>query len=587
MIWLVAIVSGLVAAVAGWFATGALAVWITGLYGMSDFEGQRGMFAFFAVGPIGGLLAMIATVWLVLRIGKGRAPLGRSLARVGTVLAGIAAVVAAAIGVRFLSIDTYTNELPPNLEFEIRIPAAIAVADRAQVEVELHTDKNVGESVFFDPWLRPDGDRRVIAGTVPLRSSDAADSSSRCRSSRSVSLPSWRDPRRDADARRMAAREFRTGRTRHSRRRRRRTIRWSSAIVTVRATAEALSSHVREAERGMLFEEVRSGGCCSYLVACDETCGAVLVDPEISQQDRLLALIAKTGVRPHYVIDTHTHADHFSATRELARTLGVPAVMHRSSVAPYIDLRVDDGETLIGRFQSACCTRQAISRTRCRSYLRSRSQATRAAADRPHRSADWRRGAAREPQAAAARRRPRHPGRTTGHPPTTIGQEKAENPRLQKRDRAAFVEQMHALNLGMPDHLTEALRTNRTGGKTVAQLLDEAARCIAFMSMEEVRDRIGGHERGLVILDIRERDAYDAGHIPGARHVARGQMELLIDKLLPDPTTPVLTCCEFGKISTLAAATLRTMGFTRAVALDGGLKAWREAGYPLEPTSRS
>jgi hypothetical protein len=168
VIWLVAIVSGLVAAVAGWFATGALAVWITGLYGMSDFEGQRGMFAFFAVGPIGGLLAMIATVWLVLRIGKGRAPLGRSLARVGTVLAGIAAVVAAAIGVRFLSIDTYTNELPPNLEFEIRIPAAIAVADRAQVEVELHTDKNVGESVFFDPWLRPDGDRRVIAGTVPL-----------------------------------------------------------------------------------------------------------------------------------------------------------------------------------------------------------------------------------------------------------------------------------------------------------------------------------------------------------------------------------------------------------------------------------
>jgi rhodanese-related sulfurtransferase len=168
-------------------------------------------------------------------------------------------------------------------------------------------------------------------------------------------------------------------------------------------------------------------------------------------------------------------------------------------------------------------------------------------------------------------------------PVTTIGREKAENPRLQKRDRGAFVEQMHALNLSMPDHLTEALRTNRTGGKTVAQLLDEAARQIAFLSMEEVRAGIGAGPAELFILDVRERDAYEAGHIPGARHAPRGQLELRVDQLLPDPTARVVTYCEFGKISTLAAATLRTLGFTRAVALDGGMKAWREAGYPVNP----
>ena len=44
----------------------------------------------------------------------------------------------------------------------------------------------------------------------------------------------------------------------------------------------------------------------------------------------------------------------------------------------------------------------------------------------------------------------------------------------------------------------------------------------------------------------------------------------------------IFTCCEFGKISTLAAATLRDMGYGRVSALDGGVKAWREAGYPLE-----
>jgi glyoxylase-like metal-dependent hydrolase (beta-lactamase superfamily II)/rhodanese-related sulfurtransferase len=342
----------------------------------------------------------------------------------------------------------------------------------------------------------------------------------------------------------------------------------------------------------MLFEEVRSGGCCSYLVACEETCGAVLVDPEISQEDRLLALVAKTGVRPHYVIDTHTHADHFSGTRELARRLGVPAVMHRASVAPYVDLRVDDGETLIaGRLRirvlhtpghtedsmSLVVADRVLTGDTLLRLATGRTDLPTGNAEALHESLFGK--LLRLDDALGV-----YPGHNyKGVAPTTIGQEKAENPRLQKRDRAAFVEQMRALNLSMPDHLTEALRTNRTGGKTVAQLLDEAARCIAFMSMDEVRERIGD-PRGLVILDVRERDAYDAGHIPGARHVARGQMEILIDKMLPDPTTSVLTCCEFGKISTLAAATLRTMGFTRAVALDGGIKAWREAGFPLEAT---
>ena len=48
--------------------------------------------------------------------------------------------------------------------------------------------------------------------------------------------------------------------------------------------------------------------------------------------------------------------------------------------------------------------------------------------------------------------------------------------------------------------------------------------------------------------------------------------------MLPDPTVRVLITCELGKISTIAAATLRDMGFASAIALDGGIKAWREAG---------
>ena len=73
-----------------------------------------------------------------------------------------------------------------------------------------------------------------------------------------------------------------------------------------------------------------------------------------------------------------------------------------------------------------------------------------------------------------------------------------------------------------------------------------------------------------MLLDVREKDAFDAGHLPGAKHLPRGQLELRVDKALPDPSARILTYCQFGRISTLAAATLRPMGYTRAVALDGG-----------------
>jgi len=96
-----------------------------------------------------------------------------------------------------------------------------------------------------------------------------------------------------------------------------------------------------------------------------------------------------------------------------------------------------------------------------------------------------------------------------------------------------------------------------------------------------LQQRLARGDADLVVLDVRERDAYLQGHIVGARLLPRGQLELRVNDELPDPTQRVLTYCEFGRISTLAAATLREMGFERAVALDGGMQAWREAGYPL------
>lgn len=341
----------------------------------------------------------------------------------------------------------------------------------------------------------------------------------------------------------------------------------------------------------MIFEQIATGGCQSYLVGCADTCAAALIDPEISQVDRYLALAARDGLRIRYLIDTHTHADHFSATRQLAQQLGVPVAMHRASPAPFVDMRVDDGEMVAlgklrlqvvhtpGHTRDSMCLRVEDRLFTGDTLLIGATGRTDLPGGDPEALYDSLfHGILRLDPALNVF--PAHDYKGRSH--STIGQELTENPRLQKRDRAEFVELMRGLNLTMPAHITEALRTNMSGGKTVAQLLAEAAAVVPFMSLAELKARVEAAEDDMIVLDVRERDAYESSHIPGARLLPRGQLELRVNQDLPDPTRRILAYCEFGRISTLAAATLREMGFQRAVALDGGMKAWREAGYPVK-----
>lgn len=340
----------------------------------------------------------------------------------------------------------------------------------------------------------------------------------------------------------------------------------------------------------MLFEQVATGGCQSYLVGCAETCAAAVIDPEISQVDRYVALAARHGLRIRYVIDTHTHADHFSATQQLARQLNVPVVMHRASPAPFVDMRLDDGEMVaLGRLRlqvlhtpghtrdSMCLLAEDRVFTGDTLLIGATGRTDLPSGDADALYDSLFTGILRLDPALKVF--PAHEYKGRSH--STIAEELAANARLQKRDRAAFVEMMCGLNLTMPTHITEALRTNMSGGKTVAQMLAEAAAIVPFMSLAELKARIETGDDDLIVLDVRERDAYEEGHIPGARLLPRGQLELRANEDLPDPTRRIVAYCEFGRISTLAAATLREMGFLRAVALDGGMKAWREGSYPV------
>lgn len=341
----------------------------------------------------------------------------------------------------------------------------------------------------------------------------------------------------------------------------------------------------------MIFETVATGGCRSYLIGCEETCAAALIDPELSQIDRYVALAARDGLHIRYLIDTHTHADHFSATRQLAQQLGVPVVMHEWSPAPFVDLRLRDGELLvIGHLRLQALHTPGHTRDSMCLIVEDRVFTGDTLLIGGTGRTDLPTGDAGALHVSlfdgllkldpALRVFPAHEYKGRSH--STIGQELADNPRLQKRDRGAFVEMMQNLNLTMPTHVTEALRTNMSGGKTVAQMLAEATATVPFMSLVELHGRLDSGRSDLLILDVRERDAFEEGHIPGARLLPRGQLELRVNQELTDPTQRIVACCEFGRVSTLATATLRQMGYQGAVALDGGMKAWREAGYAVK-----
>ena len=344
----------------------------------------------------------------------------------------------------------------------------------------------------------------------------------------------------------------------------------------------------------MIFEQITTGGCQSYLIGCADTCAAAVIDPEVSQIDRYLALAARDALRLRYIIDTHTHADHFSASRQLAEQLGVPVVMHRESPAPKVDIRVDDGELLVigklrmqvihtpGHTRDSMCLATENRLFSGDTLLIGGTGRTDLPTGNPESLYEslFERVLKLDP---ALKVYPAHEYKGRSH--STIAAELETNPRLQVQDRAAFVDMMRNLNLTMPTHLTEALRTNMSGGKTVAQMLAEAAATVPFMSLAELLAHIEAGDNELLVLDVRERDAYQAGHVAGAKSLPRGQLELRVNQELPNPTRRILTCCELGQISTLAAATLRSMGFQRAVALDGGMKAWREAGYPMETSA--
>jgi len=115
---------------------------------------------------------------------------------------------------------------------------------------------------------------------------------------------------------------------------------------------------------------------------------------------------------------------------------------------------------------------------------------------------------------------------------------------------------------------------------------------LAALAYEWSRTRAGGQSigpldavrlmnQGALVLDVRSRDQYDAGHVIDARNLPSADLASSVETLKKYRDKPVLTCCETGMTAGAAARTLREQGFSKVASLRGGLQAWRAESLPL------
>ena len=113
-------------------------------------------------------------------------------------------------------------------------------------------------------------------------------------------------------------------------------------------------------------------------------------------------------------------------------------------------------------------------------------------------------------------------------------------------------------------------------------LVTDARRRIRECTVADVRQRLDRGDR-FHFVDVREDSEFAVDHAAGARHIGRGILERDVENLIPDKGADIVLYCGGGYRSALAADSLQRMGYTNVVSMDGGMRAWREAGYAIEP----
>jgi glyoxylase-like metal-dependent hydrolase (beta-lactamase superfamily II)/rhodanese-related sulfurtransferase len=351
-------------------------------------------------------------------------------------------------------------------------------------------------------------------------------------------------------------------------------------------------TQIRRAQ--MFARELNRGKCKTYLLACERTRRAVLIDPLKENTGRYIAVAAYHGFRLDYLIDTHTHADHRSGTFDLADLTDAKVVMERHAPAPHVAVHVSHGDVLeVGDLRIKVLytpghTPDGISLsvdgrvfTGDTLLIGGTGRADFPGGDAGAQYDGIISGLFTLPDSTLVF--PAHDYR--GNHSSTIGQEKTTNPRVAGHTRTEYIDIMKNLGLALPDKIQEALQANQSA------IDDDSVKFPDFTQLSGIR-QISTAEldsrlktgNAPVIIDVREPEEYrdELGHLQGSRLIPLRALPAKAAELENLKSSEIVLVCRAGVRSATAAAILTALGFDHASNLKGGMLEWNEAGLPVE-----
>jgi sulfur dioxygenase len=345
-----------------------------------------------------------------------------------------------------------------------------------------------------------------------------------------------------------------------------------------------------------LFDSVSS--TYTYLLGCDESRDAVVIDPVFEQHARDTALIRELGLNVCYVIDTHVHADHVTSAWLMRTSLNAEIVLSKHCNVEEVDVPVDHGDVLAFGNCSLSVVATPGHTNGCLTFVTSdRDMAftgdclmIRGAGRTDFQAGDvhelWR--SIQERIFTLPDECLIYPGHDyAGRTVSTVGEEKRFNPRIGGDAREEdFVGYMENLGLAHPKLIDIAVPANLKSGRpaddTMPREITWGPVTMTFAGIPEIRpDWVARHLSELFVLDVRSAGEFDGdlGHLDGACLIPLDELRERLDQLPHD--RPIVTVCQSGMRSAMAADILLHSGFEQVANVAGGLIQWSRLALPF------
>jgi len=112
------------------------------------------------------------------------------------------------------------------------------------------------------------------------------------------------------------------------------------------------------------------------------------------------------------------------------------------------------------------------------------------------------------------------------------------------------------------------------------KIVDDAKQRVRETTVDEIKSRLDRGDK-FFLVDVREESEWQKDHLPGAIHMSKGVIERDIEQKVPDLDAEMVLYCGGGFRSALAADNLQKMGYKNVISMDGGVRGWRDKGYPM------